>query len=105
LRGARRRAGLTQTDLARQLGKSQATIASLERPGANPTVETLDEVLRATGHRLELKAVPHRSSVDETLVARNLRISPAERLAAFEVAHGEVEELRQAMRPGARDAR
>ena len=73
-------------------------MAKLERTGANPTVAILDEAMRATGHRLELRVTPVRSGVDETLVARNLRMSPAERLATFEVAHGEVEELRQRMR-------
>jgi hypothetical protein len=61
-------------------------------------VQTLAEVLGATGRRLELSALPHRSSVDESLIARNLRMTPAERLAAFETAHREVEELRKAMR-------
>jgi transcriptional regulator with XRE-family HTH domain len=98
LRDARLRAGLTQADLAGRLGKAQATVARLERTGANPTVATLDEAMRATGNRLELRAAPVRSGVDETLVARNLRMSPPERLAAFEVAHAEVEDLRRAMR-------
>jgi transcriptional regulator with XRE-family HTH domain len=98
LRDARASSNLTQAGLAERLGKSQATIASLERPGANPTLATLDEALRATGHRLELRALPFEASVDETLIARNLRLSPAERLAAFETAHREVEELRRSRR-------
>ena len=97
LRTARRQAGLTQAELASRLGKSQATVASLERPGANPTVATLDNALRATGQRLELRAAPHEVNVDETLIARNLRLSPRERLAAFETAHAEVRELRRLM--------
>jgi transcriptional regulator with XRE-family HTH domain len=102
LRAARRSASLTQTGLADLLGKSQATVASLERPGANPTVSTLDRALRGTGHRLELRAVPYKPNVDETLIARNLRLSPAERLAAFETAHGEVNALRGQARRGRR---
>lgn len=35
---------------------AQAAIAKLERQGANPTVETLDNALLATGHRLVLSA-------------------------------------------------
>jgi transcriptional regulator with XRE-family HTH domain len=97
VRTARRQADLTQAELANRLGRSQATVASLERPGANPTVSTLDNALRATGQRLELRAVPHHVNVDETLIARNLRRSPAERLAAFETAHAEVRELRHLM--------
>ena len=35
------------------------------------------------GHRLELSAREQRSSVDETLLASNLRVWPAERLERF----------------------
>jgi transcriptional regulator with XRE-family HTH domain len=100
LRAARSKAALTQAGLAELLGKSQATIASLERPGANPTLSTLDEAVRATGHRLELRLVPHKSNVDETLIARNLRLTPAQRLAAFETAQAEVGDLRGRARRG-----
>jgi DNA-binding XRE family transcriptional regulator len=60
LREARYAAGLTQAALAERLDVSQAAIAKLERQGANPTVDTLDNVLCATGHRLELRAAPAR---------------------------------------------
>jgi transcriptional regulator with XRE-family HTH domain len=100
LRNARHKAGLTQAGLARRLGRSQATIASLERPGANPTLATLDDALRATGNRLELRVRPFTANVDDTLIARNLRLPPAERLAAFENAHREIEKLRDARKSG-----
>jgi transcriptional regulator with XRE-family HTH domain len=100
IRRAREDARLTQVQLALRLGKSQATIAGLERPGSNPTVATLTEVLSALDRQLELSAVPRQSSVDETLVARNLRLSPAERLEAFETGHAEVQSLRDLMRAG-----
>ena len=61
----RTEAGLTQAELARRLGRTQPTVASLERPGANPTVATLDAVLRALGRRLELSAVATPPDVDE----------------------------------------
>ncbi len=95
IRSARRSAGLTQAELARRLGTTQGAVAQLEHPGANPTVARLDASLRAAGRRLSLGSSPHESGVDETLLARNLRLSPAERLAAFETAHREVEELRR----------
>jgi transcriptional regulator with XRE-family HTH domain len=60
LRDARYAAGLTQAALAERLDVSQAAIAKLERQGANPTVNTLDNILRATGHRLELSATTTR---------------------------------------------
>lgn len=94
IRDARKRAGLTQAALAARLGVSQASVAQLERPGANPTVAVLDTTLRAAGRRLELHSSEYRPSVDVTLLARNLRMSPAQRLAAFETAHREVAALR-----------
>jgi predicted transcriptional regulator len=56
LREARYAAGLTQAELAERLDISQAAIAKLERPDANPTVNTLNDALWATGHRLVLSA-------------------------------------------------
>lgn len=105
IRNARRSAGLTQTELAERLGMSQASVARLERPGANLTFATLHHTLNAMGHTLEISSTPGPSGVDETLVARNLRMSPAERLAAFEIAHQEVSELRALMPPRADGAR
>lgn len=98
IRSARQAAGLTQNDLARELGTTQAAVARLERNGANPTVATLDGALRATGRRLVLQAAPHKPSVDETLIARRLRLTPAERLQTFQAAHGKLAPLAGAAR-------
>jgi transcriptional regulator with XRE-family HTH domain len=84
IRHARRAAGLTQAELARRLGTSQPSIVKLERPGANPTVRTLDRVLRATGHHLELSAPIWSSGVDESLIRKQLELQPAERLRQLE---------------------
>jgi transcriptional regulator with XRE-family HTH domain len=83
IRTAREAAGMTQAELAERLGRTQATIAALERPDANPTVDTLHRVLAAVDHGLELMAVPRKSSIDETLNIRNLRLTPAQRLDQF----------------------
>jgi transcriptional regulator with XRE-family HTH domain len=89
LRDARRSAGLTQTSLAARLGTTQSAVARLETEGANPRVETLQRALSACNRELELNARPRRSSIDETLVARQLQMSPADRLRSFEHAYGE----------------
>lgn len=94
LREARRDADLTQAELADRLDITQAAIARLERPGANPTLRTLERALQATGHKLELRTTARKSSIDETLVASNLRMSPADRLRAFQSAHASIEQLR-----------
>jgi len=58
-------------------------MARLERPGSNPTVETLEEALLASGHRLELRVTPAPPPVDESLLAINLRFEPPARLHHF----------------------
>jgi transcriptional regulator with XRE-family HTH domain len=98
LRSARREAELTQAELAARLGMTQAAVARLERPGANPTVRTLQRVLLAAGHQLDIGARPQRSSVDETLIASNLRRSPEERLRNFQSSHASVARLRELAR-------
>lgn len=55
LRKAREAAGLTQSDLAVKLGVTYQAVQKWERSGANPTVATIDRVLRALGRRLELE--------------------------------------------------
>jgi transcriptional regulator with XRE-family HTH domain len=84
LKDARRRAGLTQSQLAHRLGITQAAVAKLERPGTNPTVGTLEDALWATGQRLRLAVVPRAPGIDETLVFEQLRLSPEERLRQLE---------------------
>ncbi len=52
LRGARARAGLTQAELARRTGTSQATVSAYEHGRKQPSAETLGRLLAATGARL-----------------------------------------------------
>ena len=100
LRDARRAAGLTQAALAARLGVSQAAIAKLERDGANPTVETLDRVLRATGHRLQLIAPAWGTSTDQpgptidvSLVREHLGLEKARRISELETMYAEAAEI------------
>jgi len=87
---------MTQADLARRLEVSQAAVAKLEKPGCNPTVETLDRALWATGHRLTLTADRRRSGVDESLIRRQLQLSPAERIRGIESMYAEMQALAEA---------
>jgi transcriptional regulator with XRE-family HTH domain len=64
------------------MGVTQAALARLERGGANPTVSTLERVLRAAGRRLELGLGRPEPAVDEGLLREALRLSPAARIAA-----------------------
>jgi transcriptional regulator with XRE-family HTH domain len=58
LAAARRRAGLTQEQLAQRASVPQSTISVYERGGREPTVPTLERLLRAAGFRVELELVP-----------------------------------------------
>jgi transcriptional regulator with XRE-family HTH domain len=93
LRDSRHRAGLTQRQLALRMGISQAAIAKLERPGANPTFETLAGALWATGHRLKLDAPARQDGVDESLIRQQLERSPGERLRGLEAMYAQARAL------------
>ena len=55
VRQAREAAGLTQGELATRLGVSYQAVQKWERPGANPTIGTLQRVARAVGRPLTLR--------------------------------------------------
>jgi transcriptional regulator with XRE-family HTH domain len=93
LKEARRQAGLTQAQLALRLGVSQAAVAKLERPDANPRIATLEDVLRMTGRRLVLATELMEVDIGETLVAEQLKLSPGQRLARLERMYEWVHEL------------
>ena len=76
-------ADLTQLELAERLGVSQATVSKLEHSDSNPTIETLDRALRATGRRLELSTAEWQPGIDAATIARHLKLTPAQRLERF----------------------
>ena len=55
LRDARRRAGLTQAELAARTGTSQATISAYESGRKRPSVDTLSRLLGAMDQRLAVE--------------------------------------------------
>jgi predicted transcriptional regulator len=79
LRVARRRGGLSQRALADRAGVPQPAIARIERGTVVPRVDTLDRLLNACGHSLE---VEHRLGVgvDRTVIRELLRLTPRERI-------------------------
>ena len=80
VRHARRRAGLTQRQLAAKAGIPQESIARIEKGRVDPRVGTLDRLLEACEFGLE--AMPRRGiGIDRTQFARLLRATPTELLA------------------------
>ena len=64
LRDARKRARLSQTDVARRSGIAQSVISAYESGRREPAVHTLARLVEATGHQLVLDVVP---TVDRAL--------------------------------------
>jgi transcriptional regulator with XRE-family HTH domain len=98
IRESRQATGLTQKELAVRLHTTQSAIARMESDSANPRIGTLVRALLAMGRELSLTAPERESSVDETLIRRNLKLTPAQRLAAFEAAYNDVRKLAGAAR-------
>jgi ribosome-binding protein aMBF1 (putative translation factor) len=57
---ARRRAGLSQAELARRMKTTQSTVARLESGRGRPSTRTLTRFAKATGHRLKISFEPMR---------------------------------------------
>ena len=82
LREARRRANLSQRELARRAGTSQSVVARIERGQVDPGAETLERLLRKAGFTVRVELAPLRRARNHMLddVARILRLTPEERL-------------------------
>jgi len=59
---ARKRAGLTQGELAKLMCTNRSQITRWETGKCNPTVTTLDKLAEVTGHRLRVLLVPKKVS-------------------------------------------
>jgi transcriptional regulator with XRE-family HTH domain len=80
LREARRRAGLSQAELARRAGKPTSVIGRWERGEVRPSLETLRELIGACG--LELGFQLSNADSDDhdlALIRRSLAWTPAQR--------------------------
>ena len=92
---ARRRAGLSQRELAARLGVAQPTIARLERGREQPSFERLRTVIAACGLELTVAITRADDSYDDAII-QALSLSPAQRLS---------QALRDAQAPAAARAR
>jgi transcriptional regulator with XRE-family HTH domain len=93
IRATRKAEGMSQTQLGARLGITQPAIAQLESAGDAITVETLRRTLGALGRSLELEAPTRASSVDESLLREQLRLTPTERLERYEDTYAGVREF------------
>ncbi|MEX0832819.1 MAG: helix-turn-helix transcriptional regulator [Actinomycetota bacterium] len=94
VREARRRAGLSQAELARRSGTTQSSIARLESGDSSPSLEHITALLKGCGFDLQVRLAPY-DDHDLSLARENLRLTPEERLA--NLLH--VQELARTARP------
>jgi transcriptional regulator with XRE-family HTH domain len=93
---ARRRAGLTQAELAARVGTTQSAIARWERGASHPTAERLQVLVEACGLELQLGLVPQ-SSDEIASLRRNLALTVDERVTRIVQLHRFVAAGRDAM--------
>jgi predicted nucleotidyltransferase/DNA-binding XRE family transcriptional regulator len=76
IREARRRARLSQMDLARRAGVAQSVISAYESDHREPGLRTLAKLIEATGHQLDVRLIPaprNRLGLPDTPLGRRLR--------------------------------
>lgn len=79
VREARRRAGLTQAELAARAGTTQSAIARLESGRTAPSLETVLALVRHCGLDLDV-ALVERDDAPVAQGLRNLSLTPEQRL-------------------------
>lgn len=96
LREARRRAGLSQRAAADAAGVRQPLVARIESGRQQPTLPTLDRLLRACGYALDtqLEALP--DAHDLGLLDRSLALTPEQRIDRLITTHRTARMLRSA---------
>ena len=79
VREARRRAGLTQSELAERAGTTQSAVARTERGMTTPSLEQLSKLVRAAGFDIEVRLVVH-DDHDFTMAQRNRTLDVDDRV-------------------------
>ena len=80
VREARKRAGLTQTELGSRAGVPQSTIARVESGARTPSTVLVERLVRAAGFEIRAR-LGEPDPETASLFSRTLRRTPAERLA------------------------
>jgi transcriptional regulator with XRE-family HTH domain len=97
VRTARLREGITQRELARRSRIPQPMISLIERGLQDPRYGTLERILAAVDHEVDL--IPHAGAgVDRTQFVETLRLTPDERLILGAQATRWLKKLRSARR-------
>jgi transcriptional regulator with XRE-family HTH domain len=90
---------MTQRALAERAGVPQPTIAAIESGAQDPRFRTLERLVRACGHDLDIWRHGGEGE-DRTLFRANLRLTPAERLRLVDAGASTLRALRSTRRAG-----
>jgi transcriptional regulator with XRE-family HTH domain len=96
VREARKRAALTQAQLAERAGTTQSAIARLESGRTSPSLEDVERMLRLCGFQLIVELAPYDDS-DLVQAEARLRRTPDERIAEMEAGLAFARELQKAV--------
>jgi transcriptional regulator with XRE-family HTH domain len=80
VREARRRADLTQAQLAERAGVPKSTVGRIESGARRPSTAMVERLVRATGIEITVSLSEPDPGTD-SMFERTLRLNPAERLA------------------------
>lgn len=94
IREARRRAGLTQAELAERAGTAQSGIARWESGRTAPSLDDVRRVVRLCGLDLEVALVPYDDS-DRAQAARLLALTPQQRVERHQRLAAQMKGLRR----------
>lgn len=79
IRDMRRRAGLTQAQLATRIGTTQSAVARWERGATSPTLASARRVMDACSLDLSIRGEPQVDPDEWTLIERNRTLTPEQR--------------------------
>lgn len=96
IREARLRAGLTQSELGRRLGRTQSAIARWESGRVEPSLETLRDIIRACGLELGIGIYNYDDSY-VPFIERNLELAPADRVRHMAMVAERMQPLKNAV--------
>ena len=91
---ARRRAGLTQEEVARRAGVARPSISQYENGKKDPSVTNLNRLIQACGMELHLRA-EHLSEADRAQAFRDAAVGPAEALRNAQRARAGLVQIRR----------
>jgi transcriptional regulator with XRE-family HTH domain len=93
IREARRRAGLTQAELAARAGTTQPGIARWESGRTSPSLDDIRRLIRLCGFDLEVAIVPYDDS-DLAQAERLRHLTPQQRVARHQRLAGQLQAAR-----------